>query len=169
MRPGCSRQQDHQSVVEDLATEHNDVRLRPATEAEEQPSAPTGLGPASATASPDDRLEQALGELRQSVAGELVEMLAQVSPAFFEKLVLDLLHRMGYGTSRSDLKQVGGVGEGGSTASFPSTASGWRRSTSRRSGGRTRSGAPRFRRSTEVGVSLRPLKVPKLDVDYFEE
>ncbi|GAC1463568.1 MAG: hypothetical protein PVSMB1_13910 [Gemmatimonadaceae bacterium] len=40
-------------------------------------------------------------------------MLAQVSPQYFETIVLDLLHRMGYGTSREDLQRVGGVGDGG--------------------------------------------------------
>jgi restriction system protein len=34
-------------------------------------------------------------------------------PTFFETIVLDLLHRMGYGTSRTDLKRVGGTGDGG--------------------------------------------------------
>jgi restriction system protein len=34
-------------------------------------------------------------------------------PEFFEQLVLDLLHAMGYGTNRSDLQRVGGSGDGG--------------------------------------------------------
>jgi restriction system protein len=58
-------------------------------------------------------LAQALSELRSSVAGELLETLASVSPTYFESIVLDLLHRMGYGASRSDLQRVGGVGDGG--------------------------------------------------------
>jgi len=37
----------------------------------------------------------------------------KVTPTFFETIVLDLLHKMGYGTSRSDLKRVGGSGDGG--------------------------------------------------------
>ncbi len=32
---------------------------------------------------------------------------------FFEQLVLDLLHALGYGTSRSDLSRVGKSGDGG--------------------------------------------------------
>jgi restriction system protein len=36
-----------------------------------------------------------------------------VSPSYFETVVLDLLHRMGYGASRADLQRVGGVGDGG--------------------------------------------------------
>lgn len=66
-----------------------------------------------AVASPDDRLDSALGELRDAAISELLEALAAVSPAHFESIVLDVLHRMGYGTDRSDLKRIGGVGDGG--------------------------------------------------------
>ena len=66
-----------------------------------------------ATISPDDRLEQALVELREGVATDLLELLSQVSPAYFETIVLDLLHKLGYGTSRADLLRVGRTGDGG--------------------------------------------------------
>jgi restriction system protein len=65
------------------------------------------------TASPDDRLEAALAELRVSVAAEIIESVRKVSPAFFETIVLDLLHRIGYGASRADLQRVGGSADGG--------------------------------------------------------
>lgn len=39
--------------------------------------------------------------------------MGAVSPSFFETIVLDLLHRMGYGASRSDLQRVGGSGDAG--------------------------------------------------------
>ena len=67
----------------------------------------------STVASPDDRLGEALREIRQTAESELLELLANVSPSFFETIVLDLLHAMGYGTSRTDLQRVGGVGDGG--------------------------------------------------------
>jgi restriction system protein len=63
--------------------------------------------------SPDDRLGQALQELHQAAEVELLELLSNVSPGFFETIVLDLLHRMGYGASRDDLQRVGGTGDGG--------------------------------------------------------
>ncbi|VFS22243.1 restriction endonuclease [Salmonella enterica subsp. enterica serovar Typhimurium] len=66
-----------------------------------------------ARSSPDDRLEQALNEIRESVAEELLENLLQVSPARFEVIVLDVLHRLGYGGHRGDLQRVGGTGDGG--------------------------------------------------------
>jgi restriction system protein len=91
------------------------VRLRPVSREE---SSLTSLllqksTTEAATSSPDDRLGQALTELRRSVAAELLDSLATVSPAFFETIVLDLLHRMGYGASRADLQRVGGSGDGG--------------------------------------------------------
>ncbi|MCE2991252.1 MAG: restriction endonuclease [Nitrosomonadaceae bacterium] len=67
----------------------------------------------SAISSPDERLGEAIAELRQSVAAELLETLGAVSPTYFETIVLDLLHKMGYGASRADLQQVGGSGDGG--------------------------------------------------------
>lgn len=68
---------------------------------------------APAVASPDDQLEVALAELRKSAASDLLEILATVSPSFFERVVLDLLHGMGYGANREDLQQVGGPGDAG--------------------------------------------------------
>lgn len=101
--------------VEELAVGYMDVRLRPpptagalAAVAVAQP-----LAPVAAVTSPDERLGEALSELRLSVAAELLETLGTVSPSFFESIVLDLLHRMGYGASRSDLQRVGGSGDGG--------------------------------------------------------
>jgi len=44
---------------------------------------------------------------------ELLENLMQVSPARFEVIVLDVLHRLGYGGHRDDLQRVGGSGDGG--------------------------------------------------------
>lgn len=63
--------------------------------------------------SPDERLETALRELSDSVASELLETVLEASPAFFEGLVLDVLHAIGYGTSRKDLERVGKSGDGG--------------------------------------------------------
>lgn len=93
-----------------IAIANVDVRLRPVAElpAEKEP-----LRAELAAASPEERLGDALQEMRRAVAAELLETLAAVSPSFFESIVLDLLHRMGYGTSRADLQRVGGSGDGG--------------------------------------------------------
>src|SRR5690606_9441178 len=68
-----------ESEIEALAKDHKDVRLRPS-DGDAGSAALTDQAEASAKASPDDRLEQALGELRQAVAAELLEQLSQVSP-----------------------------------------------------------------------------------------
>lgn len=98
--------------AEQLAIGFMDVRLRPAAD-NEVPSQGLIRTPDSAVASPDDRLAEAVSELRRAVAVELLETLGSVSPSFFESIVLDLLHRMGYGASRADLQRVGGSGDGG--------------------------------------------------------
>lgn len=101
--------------VEQLAIGFTDVRLRPPASAEPMASPPlvAPSAAAAAHASPDDRLGEALGELRRTVAAELLETLASVSPSFFESIVLDLLRRMGYGAGPADLQRVGGAGDGG--------------------------------------------------------
>lgn len=104
-----------QGEVERLATEFMDVRLKPAANSAPlvEPPVNTAALTSSATASPDDRLEQALNEIRDAVAADLLESLKQVSPSRFEVIVLDVLHRLGYGASRDDLQRVGGSGDGG--------------------------------------------------------
>lgn len=91
-----------------------DVKLRVQNDAVpldvELQASPSAL---SATTSPYDRLEQALKEIRNAVATDLLDNLLQVSPGHFEVIVLDLLHRLGYGASRNDLQRVGGSGDGG--------------------------------------------------------
>ena len=63
--------------------------------------------------SPQERIEKAIVELNDSVGAELLDLIMVASPLFFEALVLDLLHAVGYGTSKSDLQRVGGSGDGG--------------------------------------------------------
>jgi len=82
------------------------------------PHSATNSVPSSATdpvpdSSPEERIDAAVKELHDSVARDLLEHIGQCSPAFFERLVLDLLHALGYGVSRSDLRQTGGPGDGG--------------------------------------------------------
>lgn len=145
-----------------------------------------------AKSSPDDRLDQALKELRDAVADEVLENLLQVSPSRFEVIVLDVLHRLGYGGHRDDLQRVGGTGDGGidgvisldklglekvyvqakrgvfiTTSGFTSQARDFAQSVE----GMVLVDGERLVHlmiENEVGVSSRLLKVPKLDMDYFE-
>lgn len=88
------------------------VRLRPASN-DVDDEAQRGKDEVIAWATPDDQLEDALTELEEWTAEELLETIGKSSPKFFETLVLDLLHAMGYGATRADLQQVGRSGDGG--------------------------------------------------------
>jgi restriction system protein len=100
--------------VEKLAIGFMDVRLRSLSDAVPLEGAEQGQdAPVSATVSPDDRLDQAMRELRDATATDLLDNLIQVSPNRFEVIVLDVLHSLGYGASRTDLQRVGGSGDGG--------------------------------------------------------
>jgi len=63
--------------------------------------------------SPDERIDSALEEIRHTVAKELLEKIAEAPPSFFERLVLDLLYALGYGTSEEDLERSGKTGDSG--------------------------------------------------------
>jgi len=63
---------------------------------------------------PDEQLELLYLELEKQLAHELLERIKQCSPAFFERLVVQLLVAMGYGGSVSDAgKAVGRSGDDG--------------------------------------------------------
>jgi len=102
-------------AVEHLAIGFMNVRLKAGSDAIplDQDAAIEQPAPLSSTVSPDDRLEQALKELRDATADDLLESLLQVTPSRFEVIVLDVLHRLGYGANRSDLQRVGGSGDAG--------------------------------------------------------
>lgn len=203
-----------EDLVQRIATENDDVPLRGGDSTPPPTGAPTAPGQA---ASPDDRLEAAVAELRETTSTELLEVLGQVSPKYFETIVLDVLHRMGYGASRSDLQRVGGSGDGGIDGVISLDRLGlekvyvqakrWQNPVGRPdvqgfygalAGQRATKGvfittssftpqAIEFARSVErivlvdgakltelmidyeVGVTMRPIRVPKLDTDYFDE
>jgi len=63
---------------------------------------------------PEEALENAYQKIRADLADELLETILKSPPAFFEKLVVELLVAMGYGgTQRDAARAVGGVGDGG--------------------------------------------------------
>lgn len=223
---GRSYADEHQAPlsddqVEDIALGHRDVRLRPtiADDTGDALQTEAGLLPVNGdiAASPDDRLERALTELRDSTARDLLEAIGQASPKFFETLVLDLLHAMGYGASRADLQHVGQPGDAGIDGIISLDRLGlekvyvqakrWQNSVGREpvqafygalAGQHATKGvlittsgftghAREFARSVEkivlidgerladlmmeygVAVTHRVVKIPNLDLDYFEE
>lgn len=65
-------------------------------------------------ATPEEALDAAYQRLRQDLEADLLEQVKAASPAFFERLVVELLVRMGYGGTLRDAGQaVGKSGDGG--------------------------------------------------------
>jgi restriction system protein len=68
----------------------------------------------SQTQTPDEIIEQSYQGLRKSLARELISRLKTASPSFFERTVVELLVRMGYGGNRADAgKAIGRTGDEG--------------------------------------------------------
>lgn len=71
-------------------------------------------------ATPDERLDAAYKELRETLADDLMDRVRGSSPKFFEHLVVDLLVKMGYGgTNASRAEVVGKSGDGGIDGVIP--------------------------------------------------
>jgi restriction system protein len=63
---------------------------------------------------PEEAIESAHQRLRNDLATDLLQQIMACSPGFFEKLVIDLLLKMGYGGTRKDAGQaIGRSGDGG--------------------------------------------------------
>jgi restriction system protein len=62
----------------------------------------TENGEEQSTQTPEESLETAYQKIRKSLANELLLKVVELSPAFFEKLVVELLVKMGYGGSIKD-------------------------------------------------------------------
>jgi restriction system protein len=63
---------------------------------------------------PEELFAQAYQRLRANLEEELLDQVKNSSPAFFERLVIDLLVAMGYGGSRHDAgRAIGKSGDGG--------------------------------------------------------
>jgi restriction system protein len=84
----------------------------PQTKAKEPPPPATPEAPDAET--PEETLEAAHAKMKASLASEVLIRVKGCSPDFFEKLVVELLLKMGYGGSRADAGQaVGKAGDEG--------------------------------------------------------
>jgi restriction system protein len=67
-----------------------------------------------ATQTPEENLDKAYQRITKSLAAELLSKVIDLSPAFFERLVIELLVKMGYGGSIKDAgKAIGKSGDEG--------------------------------------------------------
>lgn len=66
------------------------------------------------TTTPLDQIESSSREIEVTLRDALLARVQELPPAFFEKLIVDLLLAMGYGGSRKDAgERLGGTGDGG--------------------------------------------------------
>ncbi|MBM4189176.1 MAG: restriction endonuclease [Betaproteobacteria bacterium] len=69
---------------------------------------------ASTEQTPEEALELAHQSLRLSLSQDILSRILSCSPTFFERLVIELLVKMGYGGSRRDAgERIGQSGDGG--------------------------------------------------------
>lgn len=89
------------------------VRFRELRREKPLPSRAEEIG-AGIEETPEENLETAYQTLRAGLTAEILETVKKCSPEFFEKLVVDLLVRMGYGGSRREAGQaIGRSGDEG--------------------------------------------------------
>ncbi|MDR6267698.1 restriction endonuclease [Roseobacter sp. N2S] len=70
--------------------------------------------PLSISATPDEEIQEAYGLLNDALAANLLDAVRSASPAFFERLIVELLIKMGYGgTSKDAGRALGQSGDNG--------------------------------------------------------
>jgi restriction system protein len=75
---------------------------------------PPGQPATPARDSPEETIASSFELLNSDLAREIVDRVHSFSPAFFERLIIDLLVRMGYGGGRAEMgRALGRAGDGG--------------------------------------------------------
>lgn len=90
----------------DEFSEYRDFRRVQSAESSEIVS--TEIFEENIAATPEESIEFGYKQLRQALADDLARQLAVVTPSFFEKLVVELLVKMGYGGSLKEAGEVRG-------------------------------------------------------------
>ena len=89
------------------------VKFRPTKHGETNASAIT-VPPPEQRENPEEQIESIHAQLKRDLAVELLTRIAAAAPDFFERLVVELLLKMGYGGSRQDAgRAIGRSGDGG--------------------------------------------------------
>ena len=83
-------------------------------DAREKPQSTSSSGPEEVVQTPEEQIEHAYVNIQENLAQEILQQLKASSPSFFEKVVVDVLVRMGYGGSLKDAGQaIGHSGDEG--------------------------------------------------------
>jgi restriction system protein len=78
-----------------------------------KPLAP-GATPLSGDQTPEEQIEASHSALNAALQSDLLERVREMSPGFFERLIVDLLIAMGYGGGLAEMGQaIGRAGDGG--------------------------------------------------------
>lgn len=93
------RKQREEGKEDSLELQGNQQTFSPASEALEE----------DVDMAPDERMKKAYKQWQKILVGELLDSIAAISPEGFERLVVRLLDKMGYGKG----ERVGGSGDGG--------------------------------------------------------
>lgn len=90
------------------------AQLADAVETKARAPMDAGDGGAVEDVPPEARLDVIQREVQSALAAEILERIAACSPAYFERLVVQLMIKMGYGGSREEAGHaVGRSGDGG--------------------------------------------------------
>jgi restriction system protein len=94
--------------------EYRTSRSRKAATGTESVSESQEMDDDAQAETPEEMLEHAYLKVRRQVEGELLSQVLNSSPDFLERVVVDLVVRMGYGGDRKDAGEaLGGVGDEG--------------------------------------------------------
>lgn len=91
-----------------------EFKTRKKEKEEEEESSIESVVPQDSSQTPEDALASAYNKLRASLYSEILTSVKDATPSFFERLVVDLLVKMGYGGNRQDAgRALGKSGDGG--------------------------------------------------------
>lgn len=80
------------------------------------PTIPDPMSPDQSTLntkSPDEIIDEGISEINALLRDDLLEKLHSVDPTFFEKMVIDVIEKLGYGTKNRTSDHVGQSGDKG--------------------------------------------------------
>ncbi len=101
-------------IDNNLLNQYESFRAFRSRGKESEETIKSGPPEAASDQTPEDAMAIAYQRVRKNLEAELLEQVKAASPAFFERLVVDLIVAMGYGGSRQDAgRAIGRSGDGG--------------------------------------------------------
>lgn len=104
-------EEPHRIDIEYLKRFPEFVQFRTGSDSSAEQHADAGSVVSAPSETPEERIEDGVRQVRETLGRELLEKMLAMPPSFFERVVVDLLVAMGYGGSHKDAARV--VGQGG--------------------------------------------------------